>query len=50
METVTLQLNSYLINQVKFWAEERGLTLDEAVQALISRGFFDYTRDYTRGF
>lgn len=46
METVTLQLNSYLINQIKVWAEVRGLTLDEAVHALIFRGFFVYTRGF----
>lgn len=46
METVTLQLNSYLINQIKVWAEVRGLTLDEAVQALISRAFWNHTRGF----
>lgn len=44
MVTVTLQLNSFLINQIKVWAEVRGLTLDEAVQALISRAFWNHTR------
>ena len=44
METVTLQLNSYLIKQIKVWADIRGLTLDEAFQALISRAFWNHTR------
>lgn len=44
METVTLQLNSYLINQIKVWSEVRGLTLDEAVQSFISRALWNYTR------
>ena len=44
METVSFQLNSYLINQIKVWAEIRGLTLDEAVQALLSRAFWNHTR------
>lgn len=44
METVSLQLNSYLINQIKAWAEVRGLTLDEAVQALLSGAFWNHTR------
>lgn len=44
METVSLQLNSYLINQIKVWAEVRGFTLDEAVQALLSRAFWNHTR------
>lgn len=44
METVFLQLNSYLIKQIKVWADIRGLTFDEAVQALLSRAFWNHTR------
>lgn len=44
METVTLQLNSYLIKQIKVWADVRGLTFDDAVQALLSRAFWNHTR------
>lgn len=44
METVSLQLNSYLIKQIKVWADVRGLTFDEAVQALLSRAFWNHTR------
>lgn len=44
METVTLQLNAYLIRQIRAWGETRGLTLDQAVQALLSRAFWDHTR------
>lgn len=44
METVTLQLNAYLIKQIKVWADVRGLTFDDAVQALLSRAFWNYTR------
>lgn len=44
METVTLQLNSYLIKQIKVWADIRGLTFDDAVQALLSRAFWNHTR------
>lgn len=44
METVSLELNSYLIKQIKVWAEVRGLTFDEAVQALLSRAFWNHTR------
>ena len=44
METVTLQLNSYLIKQIKVWADMRGLTFDDAVQALLSRAFWNHTR------
>lgn len=42
METVTLWLNSYLLNQIKVWAEVCGLTLDEAVQALLSRAMWNH--------
>lgn len=44
METVTIQLNSYLIKQIKVWADIRGLTFDDAVQALLSRAFWNHTR------
>lgn len=44
METVTLQLNSYLIKQIKVWADVRGLAFDDAVQALLSRAFWNHTR------
>lgn len=44
METVSLELNFYLIKQIKVWAEVRGLTFDEAVQALLSRAFWNHTR------
>ena len=44
METVTLQLNSYLIKQIKVWADVRGITFDDAVQALLSRAFWNHTR------
>lgn len=44
METVSLQLNSYLIKQIKVWADVRGLTFDDAVQALLSRAFWNHTR------
>lgn len=42
METVILQLNSYLINQIKVWADIRGLTFDDAVQALLSRAMWNH--------
>lgn len=44
METVTLQLNSYLIKQIKVWADVRGLTFEDAVQALLSWAFWNPTR------
>ena len=44
METVNLQLNAYLIKQIKVWADIRGLTFEDAVQALLSRAFWDHTR------
>lgn len=43
METVTLQLNAYLIRHISAWAEVRGLTLDQAVGALLSRAFWYHT-------
>ena len=42
METVTLQLNSYLIKQIKVWAEIRGLTFNDAVHSLLSRAMWHY--------
>lgn len=44
METVTLQLNAYLIKQIKIWADLRGLTFEDAVQALLSRAMWYHTR------
>lgn len=44
METVTLQLNAYLIKQIKIWADLRGLTFEDAVQALLSRAMWDHMR------
>lgn len=44
METVTIQLNAYLIKQIKVWAEIRGLTFEDAVQALLSRAMWNHTR------
>lgn len=44
MEDVILHLNSYLIRQIQSWAAVRGLTLDEAVQALLSRAFWSHAR------
>ena len=44
METVTLQLNSYLIKQIKVWAEIRGLTFNDAVHSLLSRAMWDHMR------
>lgn len=44
METVSLQLNSYLIKQIKVWADVRGLTFDDAVQVLLSRAVWNHTR------
>lgn len=44
MEIVTLQLNSYLIKQIRVWSEVRGFTFDEAVQALLSRALWDHIR------
>lgn len=40
MEDVTLHLNSYLIRQIESWAAIRGLTLDQAVQVLLSRAMW----------
>ena len=44
METVTLQLNSYLIRQIKVWAEIRGLTFDDAVDSLLSEAVWKHMR------
>ena len=44
METVTLQLNAYLIKQIKIWADLRGLTFEDAVGALLSRAMWNHTR------
>lgn len=42
MEPVILQLNSYLIKQIKVWADIRGLTFDDAVQSLLSRAMWNH--------
>lgn len=42
METVILQLNSYLIKQIKVWADIRGLAFDDAVQSLLSRSMWNH--------
>lgn len=46
MENVNLLLNSYLIRQIETWAATRGMTLDEAVQVLLSRAFWSNTRGF----
>lgn len=46
METVILQLNSYLVKQIKIWAEIRGLTFDDAVHSLLSSAMWNHMRGF----
>lgn len=40
MENINLELSGYLIRQIESWGATRGLTLDEAVQALLVKAFW----------
>lgn len=42
MDDVIFHLNSYLIRQIETWAAMRGLTLDQAVNALLSRAMWNH--------
>lgn len=40
MEKYSLQLSGELMRQIESWGAVRGLTIDEAVQALLVRAFW----------